>query len=628
MGTTFDIEHGPADRPSPERVRPAEGSKRLRTHALLLLLLLLALLPVAGHRAVWSADEGALLYQVSALADGRGWRFDHPFPAADPGGTYFPIHLSSWDVDTGPSAAASDGRCDRPDGCGYIVLAKHSVFLWLSAGLYRLGGYSLLLVMSAVATALAAAATGRLASMIDPRAAVPGLWAAGLASPLFIDGYVAWAHTVAAALIGWGCVGLLTRHHRIRWRSAGLVMLFVACQIRTEAPLAGIAIGLALLAAAAPTHRSAPGSSPTADADSDVVGRQTPRALRRDRALTGMAALATVAVGIVVDRATAVDTGGPVEPVGFDEAFGFLAGRLEAFSITWLRPAYGAAPLELLVLLAATLTLVAGVLARRGQARAGVVTGLLIGSTLALAARFAIAQAALIPGLVIAFPTLFVGLFLLDRRRFANDRLAVVFGGFVLFCGAVLATQYRLGGGGEWGGRYFAVGLPLGIAAAAVGFITAGDRFSVEARRRIGGLLIVSMALLSAMGLLGLRAVRQQTEDLALDIGAAIDESNGDPVVLSSIDGLGRWMWREVDNGRWLRVPEDELATVAARLDSLGVDQIVLITADNQQQLTALDTWYRPSNSLAAPEAERSDYRFNRTESSNTLPVFLLRSRR
>ncbi len=594
IGADVETEAGPAD-------VPMKTQTRLR-HQLALGLIMVALIPLTGVQAVWSADEGALLYQVRSLAEGGGWTFEHPFPEADPSGTYYPIHLSSWAADTGGDAAGTSDTDGANPGAGadaggstggsayrYVVLAKHVAFLWVAAGLYGIGGYWLLILLSVLAGLAAAVATSRLAGLIEPKAETPALWAAGLASPLLMHSYVAWGHTVAAALIGWGTYWLLgddsgrsaTVKDRVRSIGPALAFLFLACQIRTEAPLAVFAIGLAL------------------------------SIRRRGRAL---AVVAVAVTGTVVDRLIDQATGGPIEPTTAEGALGYLTGRIEAFTITWLQPAYGSNPIDLLILVAAALILVGAVLWRRGRQTLPAVQLLLAVATAALVIRLAVSPAALVPGLVAAFPALFGGLLLIERRTLSEDRLAELLGGFVLFCGAVLATQYRYGGGGEWGGRYFAVGLPFGIAVAAVAVVRAGARLGSAERRRTALLMAAPMLITSTLGLLGLRTTRHQTDQLAQDLSAAIDvvaTTETNPVVISSIPGLGRWMWADVDRGRWLRVPSDELATTAARLQELGVKELAFVSRHPETELAQLQPWFQArrfeADQVEARQVEQSE---------------------
>ncbi len=544
--------------------------------------MLFALLPVAGLRAVWSADEGALLRQVDHLEAGNGWVFDHPFPEADPGGSYAPIHLSSW---------ADRDECPSPEtGCHRtIALAKHVIYLWIATGLYGLGGYGAIVVLSVAGTVAAAIAAGRLAGSVEPSAATPALWLTGLASPLLINSYVAWAHTVGAALVGWALYGL-TRHARSADRSgigaprwlgpvAGSVALAAAPTVRTEGALAGIAIGLGLLTVGLlPIHRDRP-------------------AARRQGLATGALALVATGGGIAIDALTATPTGGPTEAVGLDESHGFLAGRFEALSITWLQPGYDGHPADLAILVAAAAVLAAAVAARRGPDGIAVVRPLLVAAVVALALRMLVAPGALVPGLVMAFPVLFAGLILLRRRDLADPRLAELVLPFALFCAAVLATQYRYGGGGEWGGRYFAIGLPLGVAAATVGLVRAARRFPTDARRQLGALLLASIALLGSMGLYGLRSVRHRTAELGRQLEASlVAPGDGDdrPVVVTTIDAFPRWLWSDLDRARWLRVPEDDLGSLADRLRSLGIEGFTLVSTRPDQDAARLGPWFQP----------------------------------
>jgi hypothetical protein len=571
------------DSPDPASVPdPIDRTGRpLRLHVFALGAILAALLPVAGTGAVWSADEGALLYQASALADGRGWEFNHPLPAADPAGTAFPIHLSSWAVDGSPNAGAD--CVDRANGCRYVVLAKHTTYLHTVAWLYGLGGYRLILLSSVLGTLLAAAAAARLTRMIEPTADRSALWLTGLASPLLIDGYVAWAHTPAAAAIGWGMAllligtgadGAVGRVRSLLAMAAGAALLAVACLLRTEATIAGLAVGVGFALAARLAGR--PPAAPV------LVRTATPTVAAM--LLAAAAAGVGTVIGTVVDRVTAYRTGGPVEPVGYDEAFGGLVGRFDAFALTWLRPGYGGDPIDLFIMGGAAALLAGAVVARRGPSTAPMVTAALSVAVGLLAARFVVAPSALIPGLVMACPVLLAGLLLAGRRSLGQPSSAAVTAAFSVFCLGVLATQYRQGGGGEWGGRYFAVGLPLGMAIAAVGVRRGLDRFDGQARRRLvvaGGTYLL---LLSTLGLLGLRDVRGQTENLAARIDdavtAAVAVEGSNPVVVTTIQGTGRWMWADVDRVPWLRVPSADLDQLGARLAAAGVDPVILVTPE------------------------------------------------
>ncbi len=559
---------------------PGAGGRRARLvgHHLALLLVLAAVLPIVGFDAVWSADEGALLYQATAVADGRGWTFAHPFPEVDPGGRWFPIHLSVF---------ATDG--------GYVVLGKHTVLVRLVGAVHGIGGYPAVLGLSMLSGLAAASAAAKLAGRLDRRAAVPALWLTGVASPLFLSSYVAWAHTLAAALVGLAIVGLTTQRASgpgsppIGAWLAGGVALGSAMLFRTEAVLAGIALAMAL---AWPAVR--PGRP----------GRRRPTVGRLAPAAT--AAIAT-AIGTVVDTATAVDRLGPVRQPG--DRWGGLAGRIEAFGHTWLRPDFSSEPHHLLLLVCAAAVIAAGIAARRRPADDPLVLVLLAAAVGALAARFVVSPTALIPGLVVAFPLLFAGLALLRRSDLRRGQAEVLGLFTVLFWGAVLATQYRHGGGGEWGGRYFAIGLPAIVPVASLGLLRAADSIGGRSRRGVAGLVAVVAVLPVTMGALGMSEARERTRAIVDRVDAALVDPGPDalgaepdrPVVLTTLAPLGRWAWEDVDHSRWLLVTDDDVAEAAARLDGAGVDRLVLVSEAVEDDLDRLAPWYRPIEELPPP---------------------------
>ncbi len=327
-----------------------------------------------------------------------------------------------------------------------------------------------------------------------------------------------------------------------------------------------------------------------------VRARLGPGRLRLEsgRLQPGILAGGATAAGVAVDRFTSVDTLGPVRDPG--DRWGGLVGRFEGFAHTWLRPDLSPKPEHLLFLVAAASLIGSAIAARRRPVDAPLVVGLLATAAVALLARFATDPTALIPGLVIAFPVLFAGFVLIERGDLQTD-LARVLAVFVALCwGAVLATQYRTGGGGEWGGRYFAVALPAAVALASVSLVRVQERLTGPARRRVLGLAGVVVLLPVAMGILGLQQARVRTAALT---GRVQDElvdpgDGGRPVVVTTLPGLGRWSWEAVDEGRWLLVEDDELATVGARLDELGIERLLFVSGDATTEHELLADWYAP----------------------------------
>lgn len=569
----------------------------------MLAVVLFLTVPLAGLDSVWSADEGALLYQATHVGFDGGlqhdtWSIDHPFPAADPTGEAFPFHLSVRDADD-----------------GYLVLAKHTILTRLAAGLYAVGGYPAVIGMGAVGTWFAAVAAARLAWLVDRRAARPALWLTGIASPLFISSFVAWGHTITAAFVGWAAyllyLGALRRRSAgQRWtRIGGAALLAVACVLRTEAALAGIAVtaGLAIVGLDWSQRQLRPSSVPA------------PRLRVRWRSGEGrgwrrsaMAALGATIVGVGIDAATAIPYNGVVTEEPDAGPFWSPAARFDGFSQTWLQTSYTGAAHDLLTAVAAVAVIAAGVLLRRGQERATSAVLSLGLAVVAIAARAIAEPTMLVPGLVVAFPLLFAGAALTARSDIRHPAALASTISWVLFALAVLATQYRYGGGGEWGGRYFAIGLPLAIAAICPGIVRTLDQIDRPERRRLVALAITPVIIMMVLGIAGMRDVRRQTSELTDSIQAVTAPAgDGDdrPVIVTTVKPLARWSWDDVNDGRWLLVDPAELPSLAARLRTLDIDRAVLVTEGGPDELTTIESWYahHPIDSDTGPADRPAD---------------------
>src|SRR3546814_6797744 len=82
-----------------------------------------------------------------------------------------------------------------------------------------------------------------------------------------------------------------------------------------------------------------------------------------------------------------------------------------------------------------------------------------------------------IPGLVPSSPVLIVGLVMFAAHRSAWSLPLVA---IMVFAAMVLLTQYEQGGGIEWGGRYFALAIPIAGALASI-----ADRKSVVSGKSV-----------------------------------------------------------------------------------------------------------------------------------------------
>ena len=510
----------------------------------MLALVLLALVPIIGTGGMFSADEGAAVAQAKLLADGDGWTMAHPFPAADPSGQAFPIELS------------------QRNGDRYAPFVKHPLYALLLAGADRAGGRGAMLVLSLVGTWVAAVGAALLARRLraPPGAAVLALWIAGVASPLLFDGYVLIAHALGAACAAIAAIALVDAVDRRGRRAVGGVVLavaIVACVLlRTE----GVFLAAGLAAAAA------------------LLAWQ-----RRDRALLAVALVPLVAAAaahLLESRWAASLIGGgggsTTTPLG-NATGGGVGGRVLGFVITWLLPSYSFDAAAVVTLLAAVFAIAGAVITRvRPDDRDGIV--LAFGASAVMAAVRIVFAPAPVPGLLVAFPLLAVAAAVVPRSdvRTPDTRLAVGAGAAV-FAALVIATQYSSGGSGEWGGRYFAIGLPLVVPLIAV----AVRRLP---RRPVGLLLTIATLCIAVLAVRTVRDAHATNGHLVASImttAAAHDAGDGGaPVVVSTNGAPARFAVDDLSRVRWLTVDRKDLATYAARLHALGIRSVTLATKE------------------------------------------------
>ncbi len=553
-------------------------------HAPALLLVLFVFFPLVVVDSVWSADIGVRMYQAKALVTSGDWQVAHPLPRADPEGLYFPLHLSS----------ATD------DNFQYIPLPKHPALVWLTAALYRIGGgrgdngLAAIVVVQTLSSFAAALGTARLMARTRPSLATATLWFTGLLSPLFFDAYLGYAHSSAAALMVWAAV--LTLQFTDPGPGTGsdgsrlvlaTFLVALACLVRTEASLLGLAAAGGLVVAG--WHRSG-----------------------RPRWIFASAAFAlTTAAATVTDRLLAPATTGLANPGHANATWGGLSGRLEGMQQTLLSP--GRSESDILVLVAAALVLAAGFLVGRSSHHRPVPELLLVVAAMAAALRVVMGDPVLIFGLIMACPLLTVGLLRGAGSSWSSSESRFCLTTSTLFAGAVIVTQYRFGGVAEWGGRYFAAGLPFAIVLAVRGFHDGLSGLPVKRVARLVALAAVPALILNLAGLNSLRQTRIQTAAMVDEIAettadirvrgavggdesVVVNVAPGDdnrPVVITTVPAVGRLAWAEVDNGRWLLVDKGELLPMARRLSEIGVRRFTLVTFEPDRELADIERFYQ-----------------------------------
>lgn len=519
----------------------------LGAHAAALAAVLVALVPLIGTSASFSADEGAAIVQARHLARGDGWIVDHPLPPLGPGETGYPLELSLGGAK------------------GIAPFAKHPLYAVLLAAADRVGGTTAMVALSLAGTVAAAALGAALAGHMRPSVSRPTLWAVGLASPLLFDGSLVIAHTLGAAFAA-GATLLAVRAVEDggrRWgASAGAAAcLAVAVMLRNEAVLWALALGAVLGASAL---------------------------YRRSRPLAGMAAGAVAAAALAHAAEQAWIgriLGGHVENISGsgDAGLGMLPARVNAAVLTWLRPGYGDFPraeLALIVMLGAVVAAAVAVRRHPGDRRAISMLGGV--AALAAAAALLAAPTNLVPGLLVACPVLAAGLTVLRRSSLTSLGARMALATFALFAMAVAATQYATGGSGEWGGRYFALGLPVILPVAVLALADAGARLDRGARRAALTVLVVCAAATSAMGVASIRDTHRFTARLMAGAAAAGRRLSPAerPVMVATSGAIPRLAWATFDDQRWLLSRPADLHALARRLAGGGTTDVVLVTND------------------------------------------------
>ncbi len=541
---------------SPRRPRNAWDAP-LWAHVGALAVVLLVLMPLIGTGSSFSADEGAVLVQARSLSRGEGWIVEHPVPEVDPDGVNYPLEFS----ERGPS--------------GVTPFGKHPLYALMLAAADRAGGIVAMVLLSLLGTVAAAGLAGALARRLDPAIARPAVWVVGLASPLFFHGYLLIAHSLGAGLAAAGVLAAITALER---RSVVLAVAVVpalaACVLlRTE----GLFIAAALAAVAG------------------VVAL-----VRRDiRVVAGVIAGGSLVAGAAAHflenwwtlRLLGGGGFGGVGGTGATAGSDLVSDRIHGFVVTWLTPGYGGRVVTGLALLVMAAAVAAGAGAVRWRpaddrrirlfalvAGAGALLALVSGPT------------TVVPGLLLAFPLVVAGLVLVRGSTLSTVAARIAAGVSVLFVVAVIATQYAKGGGGEWGGRYFALAIPLYVPVLLLALRDAGTRLSARSAGTALAALAVCSIVMTTMGVGALRSSHRASARLvaAADV-AGRSVADIDPVMVTTQGSVPRFAWSTFDRQRWLLAPPEGLEDLLSRLRAAGVARVGFVTRDLERDLAVLE---------------------------------------
>lgn len=520
-------------------------------------MLLVALLPLMSPGSAFSFDEGAYALQVQALDEG-GWAFDYRAGAYDPEGRFFPVVLS-----------------DRGSQ-GFFPYVKHPALPLALWGSSRLLGTALGLHLPAMAgTVAAAVAAGLLAAEVDRRLARAAFWLAA-ASPVLVNGWMLWGHSLSAAFGGLALVAAV-RIARRGITAAGAVALGAALAagvlVRAEGLLFALAVGLGLGAAVS------------------VIGLCSFYPARRGKAhkrrgwtgWAGWAAVAPFACAVVpaaaaaaAERAWIHAIAGDVRTISGLRGAGtpYIAGRLTGAWHELAGGHYGRSVASIPVMVAGVVVVVVGLRALGGGRRrdltvaAGVVVAL-VGLRAVLFADDAVT------GLFAAWPLALLGL-LATRWRTAGAEVRLLGLVVALYAAAVLATQYPEGGGLEWGGRFFSAVVPA-LAAVAVAALATRPG-AVGPRGRAVGRPLVAIA--GSFALLGVVCVAWQRADHER-VAAAIARHPA-AVTVTTVESLPRLAWTTHRRLSWMLARPADLAALVEHLRASGVPSVAVIASERQ----------------------------------------------
>ncbi len=566
-------------------------------HVVAGLVVALAFLLVTRPGAIINADEGAALIQSQTLHEHGVWGMANPNPELDPDGRWFPVDLTA------------------RDGDAWYPYTKHVVYPIAIGPLLALGGVPLVLAVHALALGAAAATIGLVTRRVarrfgmDERLDRVGLWATLVGSAAVFDAFWVIAHSPGLFAAATAVLGVVVVADGATGRSAssphpptGRTHGFAAgaalatagsvsmVLLRSEGTLFGVAVAAAL----------------------GLLWLFDVRQVRH-LALSAIVGAATVATYVADGKLeqSARPSGG--KPFTIDHGGNWLSTRTQGLANSVLRPDLtGEATAMCLVVIGAAAVVAAWSLARRDErlARAAAVVG-----AGAYVLRLLLADG-MIAGLLPASPLLLAGLCAVDRRilRDAVARTLLVAAG--LYAGAIVATQYAAGGTGDWGGRYFRLGLAAVIPVLVVALAArAASLPRPTARALTAGLVVAAVACTGA-------ALRNAVDARSV-VAAAVERVQGEatvagegrPVVVTTRRELGRFSWEHLDDSEMLYVADlADLRDIAASLADGGVEGFVFVGyPDELDDATAVVDGYEVEAGSRRAGGSWSTERYRRT---------------
>lgn len=540
---------------------------RIVRHGALLLALLSVIAMWIGTSSAFVTDESLMVIQLNQLETAHRWTVDHPMPEIDPEGGAF----------------AFRGALETRDG--YILYPTHPLLVLLYLGAHRSFGLVGLVGISILGAVGAAVGAALLAERIRAGSALVAFWLTGVGSPIFFDGFMIQAHTLAAALTTIAVLLALRAADTsgvVSWATgaAAIACTLVVALLRTEGVLLAGALGVATLAKLLSHRRLVHVGVGVGCVGAGLAAHLIDEAWIRAIAGEGsgsVSALAGSETASLVARITSL-----------------LGTRLGSLSYTMLMPGYrGITIPELMTFVGASLVIAGAVVVRRHPHDRGSVILTAVGA-LTLLVRSVLLWGP-VPGLLVAFCAGVAGLVLLDRAMVREPTVASLMLVVAAFVPAVALTQYSVGGHTEWGGRYFALVVPLLAAVSAAALSRSLSKWD----RQTGKVFRLSLAA-SALGLavLGTSTIRSAHErnrartDSVLTAASSLAHDDGPPVVVTEDEQLARLLRGRASEVRLLTLYPAMLEKYLSRLARANVEEVLVVSVDPRATISHIPQSY------------------------------------
>lgn len=516
------------------------------THVVAYALLLLVVAGFTDLTSSWTSDDGAYAIQTRLANDTPSWGYEA---------------LPSW---APPPEEHQTIVNSQVAGGVEFPYAKHPI--WIDAlriadrmdlpvvGLYVFSLLGALVAAWAASKVTVGTASTQAVAFWVVAFGPPLVWATGL-----------WAHAPAAGLGGITAIGLA------RWVTRGdgwaLVILSLSAGVCALLRSDGLLLALGIVAALAAT-------SWWGD--------------RRLLPLSAAIGSITVTLGLArfveARRLTSIahDLKLVTAPPGSGS---WLAGRFSGFSASFVDAGYFNGSAVALGLIGLALLAVGAFGLRRGgsEPAADIVGHVVVLSGAAvLGVRYLWFSDDLVPGVLAASPILMLGLV---TTRWSSSApvervLSVLVGAYATL---VIATQYPIGGGADWGGRFLA---PVFVAAVALAVGGLGRAIAVRDAVRGGiavsrswqsrawvatvGAALILLPVVPAM--IATNKLRSFQNQVATDI-----EATGAPVAIGLYSHSTRLAWRTLPEVAWAVTTPDDARHLVLKARNAGEEDLVVI---------------------------------------------------